>query len=53
MGVSKAVGSGNIGLGGSEGDISNGVGQRGGTKRGRGIGTGRDDEPVMRRGNTK
>ena len=52
VGVSAVVGSGHIGLGGRKGDISDGVGQRGGTKRERGIGAGRDDEQVTRTGNT-
>ena len=54
VGVSAVVGSGHIGLGGRKGDISDGVGRRGGAKRGRGrgIGAGIDNEQVTRTGNT-
>ena len=51
--VLEVVGAGHIGLGGSEGDISDGVGQRGGNTQGGDIGAGRDNEPLMSVVNTK
>ena len=53
MDVLEVVGAGHIGLGGSEGDISDGVGQRGGNTQGGDIGAGRDNEPLMSVVNTK
>ena len=50
MGVLAVVVAGQIGPGGVEGEIRNGVGRRGGAKRGGGIGTERYDGLGMRVG---
>ena len=53
MGVLVVVGSVWIGLGEGDGDISGGIGWRGGAKLGGGIGKGRDNGLLIKAGITK
>ena len=53
VGVLVVVGSGRIGIVEVKGEIISVVRQRGGEKRGGGIGVGRDERPGMRVGSTK